>query len=690
MQPVVQASDRDGIRVLLIDNPPVNALSHDVRSGLMEALGAAESDPAVAAVVIACAGRTFVAGADIRELGTGRQPPLLTDLVGALDAMRKPVVAALFGTTLGGGLELALGCHYRVAARKTRLGFPEVKLGVIPGGRGTQLLPRAVGAVKALSMIVTGAPVGAEEALKDGLVDALTDDDPAEAAIAFARDAAARPPRHLCDEEAKLEADRADRKRFDEAAAALTRRARGLKAPHACVEAVRNALDLSYEEGVARERAIFAELVSGEQAKAQRYAFFAERAVGKVEGLPKEKPRPVERVAVIGAGTMGRGIAIAFADAGIPVTLIETGEEPLAQGLEVIETTYNGQAKQGRISAREAVRRRGLVTGAVGLHAAAGSDLVVEAVFEDSGLKRLILGELAELMPADAVLATNTSYLDVDALAESTGRAGQVLGMHFFSPANVMRLVEVVRGRATRPEVLARTLSAARRIGKVPVVVGVCHGFVGNRMLRQRNVAAERALLDGALPQDIDAAMLGFGFPMGPLAATDLAGLDIGWRMRKAEGLRAEIADALAEKGRFGQKTGKGFYRYEPGSRAPLPDPEVEALILAASRRLGVTRRPIPEAEIVERLLLPLVNEGARVLEEGIAARPGDVDVIWVNGYAWPVWRGGPMYWADGLGLAHVRDRLIALADATGDATLAPAPLITRLAAEGKGFASLG
>lgn len=691
MPDVLSVSRQDGVAIIRIDNPPVNALSHAVRAALIDALTAIESDAEVVAAVLTCVGRTFVAGADITEFGKPRQPPLLSDVIDRLDAMTKPVVAAIFGTTLGGGLELALGCHARVAAPKTMLGFPEVKLGLIPGAGGTQRLPRAVGPVMALKMIVSGAPIFADEAREHGLIDELADGDLEEASLAQARRLAGQGAvRRLRDETAKLAADIADRKAFDAAAAELTRRARGLKAPHACVDAVRGALDLPFDEGLQNERAIFRGLVEGDQSKAQRYAFFAERAAAKVPGLAKDvKPRTIKRVAVIGAGTMGRGIAVSFADAGVAVTLIETDGEAMERGLKAVETIYDGAARRGRIRPDEAARRFGRIRGAVGLSEAADADLVVEAVFEDFDLKCRILAELATITGEDTVLATNTSYLDVNAIAAATARPASVLGMHFFSPANVMRLVEVVRGAATAPEALATVIAAARRLGKVPVVVGVCHGFVGNRMLRRRSAAAEQALLAGALPHEVDAALVEFGFPMGPFAVADLAGLDIGWRMRKAQGLTADIADALCERGRFGQKSGKGYFRYEAGSRTPHPDPEVEAIIVDASRRLGVARRTLKSGEIIERLLLPLINEGAHILEEGIAARPGDIDVIWVNGYGWPVWRGGPMYYADTLGLVSVRDRLAAMAAASGDETLEPAPLIERLAEAGEGFGSI-
>ncbi len=679
------------VAVVTIDNPPVNALSHAVRSGLVETLQTIEADGTVRAAVIACAGRTFVAGADIREFGKPRAKPLTGDVAAALDAMTKPVVAALHGTALGGGLEVALGCHARVAAPGTRLGQPEVKLGLLPGGGGTQRLPRSVGPLTALRMIVTGAPISAEEALRDGLVDSIAEGGLLESAVALARShAESGTLRRLRDEDRKLAEDRADRSRFDAAAADLTKRTRSQRAPEACVEAVRAALDLPFDAGLERERALFVELVAGEQSKALRHLFFAEREAAKLPALPSDaKPRTVEKAAIIGAGTMGSGIAIVFADAGIPTMLIDTDQSALDRGLGRIEAHYSGLAKRGRLSAEEAGRRSARVSGATAIERAGAADFVIEAVFEDMELKRRVFTTLGRLARPLTLLATNTSYLDIDRIAEATRRPGVVAGMHFFSPANLMRLVEIVRGSESAPETLAALVALARRLGKVPVVVGNAHGFVGNRMLRQRNVAAERVLLEGALPEEVDAAMVEFGFPMGPLAATDLAGLDIGWRMRKAEGLRAPVADALCELGRFGQKTGKGYYRYEEGSRTPIPDPNVAAAIAETADNLGIARRPIGKDAIVERLLLPIINEGARILADGIAARPGDIDVIWANGYAFPAWRGGPMFYADSLGLATVRNRLHAQANALNDPHLAPAPLLEELAAEERTFASL-
>ena len=587
----VQITTRDGIAVIEINNPPVNALSHAVRVALSEAFDRVERDPAMRAALLTCAGSTFVAGADIKEFGKPRQPPLISDIAAKLDAMTKPVVAAIHGTALGGGLEVALACHYRVAARSARLGLPEVKLGLLPGGGGTQRLPRAIGPIAALRSIVTGELVPASDALSQGLIDELANGDHVDAGAAAARKLAGKGrPRRLRDESAKLRVDRAE---FEAAAAELTKRARGQRAPQACVEAVCASLDLPFDEGLARERELFAELVAGDQSKALRHLFFAEREAAKGSGVPIDiKPETIGFAAVVGAGTMGSGIAISFADAGIPVALIETSGEALMRGLASIDRHYRDASKRGRLTAEEAERRRALVVPGNGIDSAAGADVVIEAVFEDMAVKRQVFAELDRIAAAGAILASNTSYLDIDTIAAATSRPVAVAGMHFFSPANIMRLAEIVRGRETAPETLATLVALARRLGKVPVVVGNCHGFVGNRMLRQRNVATERVLLEGALPQEVDAAMVEFGFPMGPLAATDLAGLDIGWRMRKAAGFRAEIADALCEQGRFGQKRGLGFYRYEPGSRAPLADPEVERLIGETSLRLGIKRRP--------------------------------------------------------------------------------------------------
>jgi len=684
---------KDGaIAVIVVDNPPVNALKQAVRARLKAAFERARDDKTVEAVVLTCAGRTFISGADISEFGKPAQPPSLIDVIAALDAMPKPLIAALHGTPLGGGLEIALACHFRVAAPGTRLGLPEIKLGLIPGAGGTQHLPRLVGVDKALRMILSGNTVSAKEALADGLVDAITDGDLTSSAVAFARKVVAenRPAQRTRDREDKLAAMRANPVAFDEVVAAQVKRTRGLHAPAAAVEAIRMVLDVPIDAALERERGMFLELLAGDQSKAQRHIFFAEREAAKVADLPAgTKAREIARAAVIGAGTMGGGIAMCFANTGIPVTIVETGQEALTRGSNLIVKNYRTSVLRGGLTQEEMDRRVAAMTCTLDFGAVGDADLVIEAVFEDMDIKKRVFADLDRLAKPDAILATNTSYLNVNAIAASTHRPQSVLGMHFFSPANVMRLLEVVRGTNSAPDVLATAIAVGRRISKVPVVVGVCHGFVGNRMLRARSIEGERLLLEGALPQEVDDAIVEFGFPMGPFAMGDLAGLDIGWRMRKAQGLRAEIADQLCEVGRFGQKTAKGFYLYEEGSRTPRPDAEVERIIVRTSARFGIARRPIGRQEIVERLIFPMINEGARILEEKIAQRPGDIDVIWIYGYGFPMWRGGPMYYADGVGLARIRDRLADLARSTGDQRHEPAALLARLAADGSTFGML-
>ncbi|HZT52489.1 MAG TPA: 3-hydroxyacyl-CoA dehydrogenase NAD-binding domain-containing protein [Stellaceae bacterium] len=680
-------SERDGATaVLTIDNPPVNALGHALRSAIKSALDQALADPAVRAIVLIGAGRTFIAGADITEFGKPRAEPLTPTLIATIEAGAKPVVAAIHGHALGGGLELAMGCHYRIAAADARLGQPEVKLGLIPGAGGTQRLPRLVGVPLALEMIAVGEPIGARRALEVGLVDAIAEGDLRASAVAYAE--------RLVRERAPLRRVRdlpmpaADPGAFGSFRGGIERRRRGVEAPIACIEAVEAAATLPFDEGLARERELFTALVNGEQARAQRYFFFAEREAGKIPDIPAElAPREIRRAAVIGAGTMGGGIAMCFANAGIPVTLVESAREALDRGLAAMRRNYAASASRGGLAADEVERRMALVTGSLAYEDAAAADVVIEAVFEDLPLKQEVFARLDRIVAPDAILATNTSYQDVDAIAAATRRPERVLGMHFFSPANVMRLVEVVRGAATAKPVLATAMALGRKLRKVPVPVGVCYGFVGNRMLTQRSRAVERLLLEGAAPHEIDAALVAFGFPMGPLAASDLAGLDVGWRARKARGTTSPVADALCEAGRFGQKTGAGYYHYEPGSRAPIPDPEVARLIAETAQRLGVARRTVAASEMIDRVLLPMVNEGARILEEGIALRPGDIDVIWVYGYGFPVHRGGPMFYADAMGLASVAARLEEQARRFDDAALAPAPLLARLAAAGGSFA---
>ncbi|GGF02383.1 3-hydroxyacyl-CoA dehydrogenase [Aliidongia dinghuensis] len=681
-------SRRSGdIAVVIIDNPPVNALGHKVRAGLATELAALEADATVAAVVLACAGRTFVAGADITEFGKPLEPPGLHEVIAQIGRMTKPVVAAIHGTALGGGLELALGCHYRVAVATAQFGLPEVKLGILPGAGGTQRLPRVLGVIPALEIMTTGDFIGADKALAGGLIQRILPDLD-QAAVDFAREIAAARPLPLIEaSDGKLAEARANPGLIDEFARSIARRSRGFRAPGAIIDCVKAALAKPFADGLAYERERFMELVQSPESAAQRYAFFAEREAGKVPGLPSDTPvRPIRRAAVIGAGTMGGGIAMNFANAGIPVTLIETGAEALERGLKTIRANYEATAKRGGITPADAEARFARITGSLKLEDAAEADIVTEAVFEEMGLKKDLFGKLDRIVRADAILATNTSTLDVNEIAAATSRPERVLGTHYFSPANVMKLLEIVRGTATAPDVLATAMAMARKLKKVPVVVGVCYGFVGNRMLHRRASQVESLLLEGASPAELDQALLDFGFPMGPCAMADLAGIDVGWRIRQGLGIRDEVSDRLYEAGRLGQKTGAGFFRYEPGNRAPIPDPAVDAIIAAAAAAKGIDRRSIPQDEILARLLYPMVNEAAHILEEGIASRASDIDIVWFYGYGWPVYRGGPMYWADHIGLETIRAGLQKMTDRLSDARLKPAPLLARLAAEGRGF----
>jgi 3-hydroxyacyl-CoA dehydrogenase len=678
---LVETARHGPIAVLTLNSPPVNALSRALRSALMESLEAALADSAVQAIVIACAGRSFVAGADIAELDKPRIEPLTATLAARLEQSAKPTIAAIHGTALGGGLELAMGCHWRIAAKDSRLGLPEVKLGLIPGGGGTQRLPRLVGSKLALDMITGGEMISAEAALASGLVDELAAGDVREAAIAFAQRVLAgkRAIRRAGD----LPPAKADAALFEYMRAELKKRKRGFEAPLDGVTAV-EAASLPFEQGLARERGIFeARRLSG-QFRALRHVFFAEREAAKLPDLPAGlATRDICQAAVIGAGTMGTGIAICFANAGIPVTLIEADASALARGLETIKRDYESSAKRRNLSPGDIEKRVALIQGSLELGAASTADLVIEAVFEELDLKRKIFAELDRFAKPGAILATNTSYQDVDAIAAATKRPEDVLGLHFFSPAAIMRLVEVARAKKTSLPAMAAGLEIARRLKKLPVAVKAAPGFVGNRMLAERSREADRLLMDGALPQDVDAAMLEFGFPMGPFAASDMAGLDVSWRARRAVGLRLNVADALAEAGRYGQKTSAGYFRYAAGSRVPEPDPEVEKLI---AKLAGGKRRAISAAEIVERLIYPLVNEGARLLEEGVALRPGDIDVVQLYGYGFPAWRGGPMFYADEVGLGVIRDRLNHMARDSGEKALIPAPLLERRIKEGRGF----
>lgn len=674
---------RDGdVAIVTIDNPPVNALSFHVREPLMQALVSLRDDPSVAAIVIACAGRTFVAGADITEFGKPVQQPDLRALIATLETIAKPTVAAIHGTALGGGLELALGCHFRVADVGAKLGLPEVKLGLLPGGGGTVRLPRLVGAVKALRMIVSGTPIGADEAHAAGLVDAVFQGDLTAHAVNFAREIARKggPFTPVRDRDDGLK--ETDLAAFDAEAGALAKKARGLEAPIACAQAVRNAVTLPFDEALAAERALFVTLVASDQSRAQRHLFFAEREAAKTSAKDIVK-RKIARVGVIGAGTMGGGIAMAFANGGYPVTLLETSHEALQRGLGTIEKNYAVSVTRGSLTEDAKRDRLAQFKGSTDYADLADCDLIVEAVFEDVAVKKEVFGKLDTIAKPGAILATNTSYLDINEVAASISRPQDVLGLHFFSPANVMKLLEIVRADKTAPDALASVVDMARRIGKVAVVVGVCHGFVGNRMLAARGSESEALLLEGATPSQIDKAFTDFGWPMGPFQMGDLAGLDIGWRNRKARGLTAVIADTLCEQGRFGQKTGRGFYLYEAGARAAVPDPEVEALIRAKAAEKGIAPRAIGAEEIIERTVYPMINEGAKILEEGIAARASDIDVVWVNGYGFPIGKGGPMFWAGLEGAAKIIERLEYWHQRTAKDVFKPAPLLRRMAETG-------
>jgi 3-hydroxyacyl-CoA dehydrogenase len=684
----VDLDRRGAVAVLTVDNPPVNALSQHVRQGLADGMTQAIADGRAGAIVIVCAGRTFIAGADITEFGKPPKDPGLHQVLALIETSPKPVVAAVHGTALGGGLEVTLACHYRVGVKSARFGLPEVKLGLLPGAGGTQRLPRVVGPEKALQMIVSGDPIGADEALRAGLIDQIVEGDLTAAAVAFADQVVRekRPLKKIRDLDDKIAPARARPELFAEFRKTIARQTRGFRAPENCIRAVEAAVTLPFDQGMARERELFLELLASPESKAQRYFFFAEREAAKIPDVPADTPtREIRKAAVLGAGTMGGGIAMNFANAGIPVTVVEVAQEALDRGLGVVRKNYEATASRGRLTAQDVEKRMGLIHGTTDFNGIADADIVVEAVFEEMPIKKEVFAKIDAICKRDAVLATNTSTLDVDEIASATQRPESVIGTHFFSPANVMRLLEVVRGAKTGKSVVATAMAVGRRIAKIPVCVGVCYGFVGNRMLHQRGREAEKLILEGALPHEVDKVLVDFGFPMGPFAMGDLAGLDVGWRIRKGKGVKSPVADRICEMGRFGQKTGAGYFRYEPGDRTPRPDMEVEKIIVEVSSEMGITRRKISEEEILARLLYPMVNEGAKILEEKIAIRASDIDVIWVYGYGWPVYRGGPMFWADHVGLKVIHERLSDWQRQQGD-VWKPAALLGRLAAEGKTF----
>lgn len=683
------------VALLTLRNPPVNSLSAVLRTELHAAIEAALADGTVRALVLAGDGDYFCCGAEIREFNTPlpAREPTLRSLIAQIEGAAKPVVAAIHGAALGGGLELALGCHYRVAQAGASLGLPEVKLGVLPGGGGTQRLPRLVGVERALSMIGGGDPVDAQLAAEWGLVDEVCAKDLIERASAYAL-AVADDPLAARIVGARPVAAPADAGVYERARQEAARRYRGCVAPLACVDCVEYAARSTLDDGLAYERERFLELVNGPQSKAQRHLFFAERAAVK---LPPEwrAQAPIATVGVVGAGTMGGGIAMSLANAGLNVVLVERDAQALARGRDVITKNYAATAAKGKLSAAQVEERQARIRTSLQLDDLHDADLVIEAAFEDMAVKREIFQALDRVCKPAAILASNTSRLDIDEIGGFTGRPAQVLGMHFFSPANVMRLLEVVKGRKTDGNVVAAVFRLARKMGKLPVLVGVCDGFVGNRMVSPYTREAHFLLEEGATPAQVDGALQRFGMAMGPLRMADMAGLDISWAFRKRMALTrparlrySRVADRLCEQGRFGQKTGSGFYRYEAGSRTPVEDPDVLALIDACAREDGVARRVISDEEIVQRTMYALVNEGARILEEGIARRASDIDVIYVNGYGFPVHRGGPLFYAEQQGLAQVLATIRQFHAGHGE-LWRPAPLLERLVAQGRTFADV-
>jgi 3-hydroxyacyl-CoA dehydrogenase len=692
MNDVVNYVTDSNLGVITVNNPPVNALSQAVRQGLLDAIRKAAKDD-TAAVVIHCEGRTFIAGADIKEFGKPQAEPFLPDLLNEIEASEKIVVAALHGTALGGGFETALSCHYRIALEAAKVGLPEVKLGLLPGAGGTQRVPRLAGVEAGLELILSGAPIPATRAAELGLVDKVVAGDLLEESKTYARellDAGAAVRRA-----SELEVAAIDESAFEVAAAGIAKRARGQTAPPRIIECIRTATKTSFAEGLKRERELFMESMGDAQSEALRHVFFAEREAAKIVGLSGDTGmRDVQSIGIVGGGTMGGGIAMSFANAGLPVTLIEIDNKALKRGLAIIDDNYAGSVKRGKLSEDKAASCRGLISGATDYTALADADLVIEAVFEDPDLKKDIFARLDKACKPGAILATNTSYQDVDEIAAATSRPDDVLGMHFFSPAHIMKLLEVVRADKTTDDVLATVMALAKRIRKVAVVSGVCYGFIGNRMLQGYFREAQLCLVEGGSPESVDSALYDWGMAMGPISVGDLAGLDVGYKARQAlpEGKRGNpaanrVPDVLVEMGRLGQKSGQGFYNYDPETRKKSSDPDVQAIIEREAEALGIERRSITADEIVDRLIYALVNEGMQILAEGIAQRPGDIDIVYVYGYGFPAWRGGPMHYADAVGLDKVLARIEEFRDRFGEESWTPAPLLEKLVNQGRSLA---
>ena len=694
MSEVVSYELKGNIGVISVNNPPVNALAQVVREGILNSIQAAQED-ASKAIVLRCEGRTFIAGADITEFGKPPKDPGLPIVLDAIENSSKPVIAAIHGTALGGGFEVSLACHYRCAVASAKVGLPEVKLGLLPGAGGTQRVPRIAGVKAALDMITSGNPIAAGKAHTMGLVDEIIEADDLEAgAIEYAKGlvesgAPLKRIRDITIDPATIEADF-----FANARKQLARRARGQIAQDKIVSCIEAAVELPMDEGLQRERELFRELITSPESAAMRHIFFAERRAAKIKDLSKDTSvRDIAKVAIIGGGTMGGGIAMCFANVGIPVVMLEINDEALQRGKDIIRKNYNITLQKGKMSEDQLEQRIGLISGTTDYTDISDVDLVIEAVFENLELKKEIFAKLDTVCKAGAILATNTSYQDVDAIAEATARPQDVVGMHFFSPANVMKLLEVVRGEKTADDVLATVMKIGKKIGKVCALSRVCYGFIGNRMLGGYGREAQMLLMDGCTPVQVDSALEGFGMAMGPLAMSDLAGLDVGYKARQG---RTDLPDdpklyrmgtLLVEMGRHGQKTGSGFYKYDPQTRRRESDPEVEALIKEEAAKLGIEQLEISNEEILQRCFYPLINEGALILEEGIAQRPSDIDVVYVFGYAFPVAKGGPMHYADQVGLKNVYDKICELRDRYGEDYWKPAPLLKQLAEAGSTFA---
>jgi 3-hydroxyacyl-CoA dehydrogenase len=703
MSELVSFSKEGNVGIITVNNPPVNALSPGVPEGILASVQAAQKDAAIQALVLIGGGRTFIAGADIKEFGkiTSGQRSRdigLASVLQPLEDSPKPIVCAIHGTAFGGGLETAMACHYRVAVASAQVGQPEVKLGLIPGAGGTQRLPRLAGVEKAAEMCAGGDPVPATEALRYGIVDKIVEGDLLKGAVTFARELAASktPPRRTRDLDAKLKDKAACLSSLAKVREVVAKKARGLMAPLKAIDAIEAAVNLRFEEGLRKEAELFKECLFSDQSKSLIHVFFGDRAVAKVPGISKDTPIiPIKKAAVVGAGTMGGGITMTYANAGIPVILKEIDQPALDRGLETIKKNYAATVKRGRMTQAQTDQNMARISATLSYDRFKEADIVVEAVFENMALKKKTFAELDKVTRPDAVLASNTSTLDIDEIASATSRPKQVIGHHFFSPANVMRLLEIVRGKESSKEVMATSMGLAKTLGKVGVLVGNCRGFVGNRMFHPYQREAQFLLEEGATVEDVDSALYNFGMAMGPLAVGDLAGLDVGWRIRKEyahlvpKGERQPlVSDRLCEMGRYGQKTGSGWYRYEPGNRTPIPDPEVQKLIEEMAQGAGIKRRKITPEEIIERTIYALVNEGAKILEEGIALRAVDIDIIYINGYGFPPYRGGPMWYVDTVGLKKVHDRVVEFEKQHGD-LWKPAGLLKQLAETEKKFADL-